>query len=73
LSSNNSKTSTFTGAGYNYALSKNTALVARWESFKDDIGIIGTLQASTAYTSTQGTTSTNNTRVRSMFGIHSAF
>jgi len=73
LSSNNSKTSTFAGAGYNYALSKNTALVARWESFKDDIGIIGTLQASTAYTSTQGTTSTNNTRVRSMFGIHTAF
>jgi len=73
LNSNNTKTSTFTGAGYNYALSKNTALVARWESFKDDIGIIGTLQASTAYTSTQGTTATNNTRVRSMFGIHSAF
>ena len=70
---NTGKTSNFTGAGYNYALSKNTALVARWESFKDDIGIIGTLQASTAYTSTQGTTATNNTRVRSMFGIHSAF
>jgi len=73
LSTTTGKTSTFTGAGYNYALSKNTALVARWESFKDDIGIIGTLQASTAYTSTQGTTATNNTRVRSMFGIHSAF
>jgi len=73
LSTTTGKTSNFTGAGYNYALSKNTALVARWESFKDDIGIIGTLQASTAYTSTQGTTATNNTRVRSMFGIHSAF
>jgi len=73
LNTANGKTSNFTGAGYNYALSKNTALVARWESFKDDIGIIGTLQASTAYTSTQGTTATNNTRVRSMFGIHSAF
>jgi len=73
LATNNNRTSAFTGAGYNYALSKNTALVARWESFKDDINIIGALQASTAYTSTQGTAATNNTRVRSMFGIHSAF
>jgi hypothetical protein len=73
LSTKNGMNGKFIGAGYNYALSKNTALVARWESFQDDTAIISGLQASTAYTSLQGTTATNNTRVRSMFGIHSAF
>jgi len=59
--------------GYNYALSKNTALTARWESFTDDISIINTLQASTAYTSLQGKVATNTTRIRSGVGMHIAF
>ena len=73
LSSANGKTSKFVGAGYNYALSKNTALTARWESFTDDIQIIAGLQASTAYTSLQNQVSSNNTRTRSQIGLHMAF
>ena len=73
LSSANGKTSKFVGAGYNYALSKNTALTARWESFTDDIQIIKGLQASTDYSSLQNTVSSNNTRTRSQIGLHMAF
>jgi len=56
------------GAGYNYALSKNTAFVARWESFKDDSNVLG-LTATKDYTQTTATTSGNNTRVRSQIGM----
>ena len=68
----NGKKSTFTGLGYNYALSKMTSLVARYEQFDDQANVLGQT-ATTAYTSTQGTDSTNYKRVRSMFGINHNF
>jgi len=71
-STKNGEKSTFTGVGYNYALSKMTALVARYETFDDKANVLG-LTGTTAYTSTQGTTSTDYKRVRSMFGINHNF
>ena len=60
------------GAGYNYALSKNTALVARYESFQDNVNILGGLNASKDYAQTTGVTG-NTTRIRSQVGLHMAF
>ena len=65
-------TGKWVGAGYNYALSKNTSLVARWESFRDDTNVLG-LTATTAYTSTQGQSTTDNTRIRSQIGLNMNF
>jgi len=65
--------SKFTGMGYNYALSKTTALTARWETFQDDILIIGTLQANTDYASLQYKNASDNRRTRTGFGMHMAF
>ena len=65
--------SKFAGLGYNYALSKNTALTARWETFQDDIKIISSLQANTDYASLQNTNGTDNRRTRTGFGLHMAF
>ena len=74
LSSKNGYTSKFVGAGYNYALSKNTALTARWESWTDDIQIIAGLQASTDYAmKVPNQVSSNNNRTRSQLGFHMAF
>jgi len=65
--------SKFFGFGYNYALSKNTALVARYESFQDDANVLGLKSGDvSAYTSTQGTTS-DTKRIRSQFGIITNF
>jgi len=71
----NGQKSTFTGIGYNYALSKNTALVARYEQFDDQANVLGTvLPASTnPYSQTQGASTTDLKRVRSMFGINHNF
>lgn len=67
----NGKKTTMTGLGYNYALSKRTALVARYESLTDDAGIIApSYVASTV--NLLGTDSSNK-RVRSMFGISHNF
>jgi predicted porin len=63
----------FFGAGYNYALSKNTALVARYESFQDNVNILGGLNASKDYSQTTATTAGNTTRIRSQIGMHMAF
>jgi predicted porin len=60
------------GAGYNYALSKNTAIVARYESFQDNVNILGGLNASKDYSQTTGVTG-NTTRIRSQVGLHMAF
>ena len=68
------KTSVFNGFGYNYALSKNTALVARYEQFDDKANVLTTVLGSpNAYSQTQGTDANTFKRVRSMFGIHAAF
>jgi hypothetical protein len=64
-------TTKFTGLGYNYALSKTTALVARYESLDDQARILP-LTATTAYSSLQGTDSSTK-RTRSMLGLHMAF
>jgi len=69
---NNGKTSKFTGMGYNYALSKTTSLVARYEQFDDQAQILP-LTGTTAYASTQVTDTTNFKRVRSMLGINVNF
>jgi len=67
-------TSKFVGLGYNYALSKNTSLVARYESFQDDANVLGLVLGSpNAYTQTQGTVAADNRRTRSMFGINTNF
>jgi len=63
----------FFGAGYNYALSKNTALVARYESFQDNVNILGGLNASKDYSQTTAITAGNTTRIRSQIGMHVAF
>jgi predicted porin len=62
----------FFGAGYNYALSKNTALVARYESFQDNVNILGGLNASKDYAQTTAAAG-NTTRIRSQVGMHMAF
>ena len=71
----NGNTSTYSAFGYNYALSKNTALVARYETFNDQANVLGQMYPSDGpYSQSAGATVTGNTtRVRSMFGIHSAF
>ena len=71
----NGYTSTYSAFGYNYALSKNTALVARYETFNDQANVLGQMYPSDGpYAQSAGATVTGNTtRVRSMFGIHSAF
>lgn len=71
-STKNGQKSTFTGVGYNYALSKMTSLVARYEQFDDQANVLG-LTGTTAYSQTQGTTATDYKRVRSMFGINHNF
>ena len=68
-STKNGQKSTFTGMGYNYALSKNTALVARYEQFDDKANVLG-LTGTTAYSQTQGTDAANFKRVRTMFGLN---
>jgi len=73
LATKNGFQSKFAGLGYNYALSKNTALTARWETFQDDILIITKYQASKDYSSLQGTNGTDNRRTRTGFGLHMAF
>ena len=66
--------SNYFSVGYNYALSKNTALVARYESFEDKAGVLKQMYPSDGiYSQTAGTVTGNVTRIRSMFGIHSAF
>jgi predicted porin len=67
----NGKKTTMTGLGYNYALSKRTALVARYESLTDDAGIIAPSYVSSTV-NLLGTDSSNK-RVRSMFGISHNF
>jgi predicted porin len=70
----NGMKSAYSAFGYNYALSKNTALVARYESFDDKAGVLKQMYPSDGpYSQLQGTVTGNTTRVRSMFGIHSAF
>jgi predicted porin len=68
----NGNTSKFMGVGYNYALSKMTSLVARYEKFDDQARILP-LTGTTAYTSTQGASTTDLNRVRSMIGINHNF
>jgi len=64
----------FFGMGYNYALSKNTSLVARYESFQDDTNVLGTKSSDvSAYTQVSGTVAADNKRIRSMVGINMNF
>jgi predicted porin len=68
----NTETSRFVGWGYNYALSKNTALVARYETFTDNANVLGNVLTTgpNAYSMMSPyTTSGNVTRVRSQFGF----
>jgi len=58
------KKSKFYGLGYDYALSKTTALYARYESLKDDGGTVAAVT---------GFTETNTTRTRSALGLRVAF
>jgi len=67
----NGYTGKFTGLGYNYALSKNTSLTARWETFRDDVRVLG--YATNAFGSIVGMSTTDNTIIRSQLGIHTAF
>jgi len=70
----NGQKSSFTGVGYNYALSKTTSLVARYEQFNDKANVLGTVLGSpNAYSQTQGTDAANFKRVRSMFGMNMNF
>ena len=71
-SSKNGMTGKFVGMGYNYALSKNTALTARYESFTDDGNVLG-LTGTTAYTQSTAVTPGNNTRIRSGLGMQINF
>jgi len=70
----NGKKSTFTGVGYNYALSKMTSLVARYEQFDDQANVLGTVLGSpNAYSQTTAASTTDLKRVRSMLGINMNF
>lgn len=71
INNRNGQKSTFTGIGYNYALSKTTALVARYESLDDQAKVLD-LTATTAYSSLQSPDSSTK-RTRSMLGLHMAF
>lgn len=71
-STKNGMSSKFTGMGYNYALSKMTSLVARYEQFDDQANVLG-LTGTTAYSSLQGVSTTDLKRVRSMLGINMNF
>jgi len=67
-------TGKFVGLGYNYALSKNTSLVARYESFQDDTNVLQLKSGDvSAYTQTQGTVAADTKRIRSMVGINMNF
>ena len=73
-SSKNAYTGKFVGLGYNYALSKNTSLVARYESFQDDTNVLQLKSGDvSAYTQTQGTVAADTKRIRSMLGINMNF
>ena len=71
-STKNGQKSSFMGLGYNYALSKTTSLVARYEEFDDKANVLG-LTGTTAYSQTQGTDAANFKRVRSMLGLNMNF
>ena len=75
-SAKNTYNSKFVGMGYNYALSKNTSLVGRWESFTDDANVLGLVLTTgpNAYSMMSPyTTSGNTTRTRTMVGLNVNF
>lgn len=67
----NGKKSTMNGIGYNYALSKRTNLVARYETLDDQAGIIAPSYVSSTVNLLN--TDTSQKRVRSMFGLSHNF
>lgn len=68
----NGKKSTMNGIGYNYALSKRTNLVARYETLDDQAGIIAPSYVSSTV-NLLNTDANSQKRVRSMFGISHNF
>jgi predicted porin len=73
----NGYTTTMTAVGYNYAFSKNTSFVIRYEHLNDNANILGDTGANVApsgtYAQAQGTNTANNTRNRSMIGLNYNF
>ena len=70
----NGKTSTMTGVGYNYALSKMTNLFARYEQLDDQAGLIYNSWAGAAPTGALlGMDAANFKRIRSQAGVQVAF
>jgi len=63
---------TMTAVGYNYAFSKATSFVVRYEHLIDNAQIIGDT-GTTAYSQLTGTQTGNNTRNRSMVGLNYNF
>ena len=74
-SSTNGLQSTMTAVGYNYAFSKQTSFVARYEHLNDNANILGTVigAGQNPYAMVQGTQTGNNTRNRSMIGLNYNF
>jgi len=73
-SAKNGITGKFVGLGYNYALSKNSSLVARYESFQDDTNVLALKSGDvSAYTQTQGTVAADTKRIRTMVGLNVNF
>ena len=64
-----------TAVGYNYAFSKQTSFVARYEHLNDNANILGTVigAGQNPYAMVQGTQTGNNTRNRSMIGLNYNF
>jgi predicted porin len=70
----NGKTSTMTGVGYNYALSKMTNFYARYEQLDDQAGLIyNSWQGAAPTGKLNGMDAADNKRIRSQVGVQVAF